>query len=62
MKQVFENILRVTIGNLFHYRKRVSRSYKKVENHFNGPVYFIERPKRASKHKVSSLPFINMIC
>ncbi len=49
MKQVWESILKVTTGNLFRFRKTTSISYRKTDNYFHGPVYFIDNTKKDLK-------------
>lgn len=46
MKQIWESIVKVTIGNLFRYRSTISNSYNKTENYFNVSIYSIKNPKK----------------
>ena len=54
MKQIWESILKVTIGSLFHYRNNTSHSNNKTENNFYGPVYLIVKPPKESDNKINS--------
>lgn len=55
MKQIFENILKVTVGNLFHSRNITSNSHNNIS--INGPVYFVSRQTKITKHKIKSLSY-----
>ena len=54
MKQLIEDIFGVKpkINNLFHYEAR--NSHNKIENHFYGPVYFVNKQPKEIKNKIIS--------
>jgi len=56
MRQIFEGIFKITIGNLFHYRNQTSNSHNRIENNYYSLVNFNSKLSKRRSYKIKSLP------